>query len=105
MESAFLLYMPTYDAYCPICEEENEIVKPMSAPMPNCSVCGTQLTRLYHPTAVTYNASGFSATDYRFEREVGQERAARFYKQRDEILVRAKSGQLTPYETALEHAG
>ena len=105
MESAFLLPMPTYDAYCPTCEEENEIIKPMSAPMPRCSVCGTQMTRLYRPIAVTYNAPGFFATDYaRFEREIGQERAARFYKQRDEILIRAKSGRLTPYETALEKA-
>ena len=74
----------------------------MFAPMPDCPVCGMQLSRRYTATAVIYNAPDFNSTDTRFERQVGPERAARFRAQRDDVMTRAKAGKLTAYEKALE---
>lgn len=100
---SFVVSMPTYDARCPHCEDQHEIVKPMMAPMPTCPDCGTQLVRLYAPICVQYNAPGFHTTEYtRFEKQVGTERAARFRAQRDDAERRAKSGKLTEYERVLE---
>jgi predicted nucleic acid-binding Zn ribbon protein len=93
-----------YDAYCSDCDAYSEIQKAMTAPMPDCSVCGAQLRRVYRTAPpVFFHASGFYATDYEhFERQVGPERADKFRKSRDDAQARAKRGKLTSYEQALE---
>lgn len=74
----------------------------MRAPMPRCPTCNTRLDRVYQAPAVLFNSPGFHATDYRFDKQVGTERAARFRAQRNDAEARAKAGRLTPYERALE---
>ena len=93
-----------YDAFCPTCKEHSEIRKAMTAPMPQCPHCSTSLVRLHRTIpAVLFNAAGFYATDIaHLERQVGRERAERFWAQRADAEARAKAGWLTPYEKALE---
>jgi len=92
-----------YDAFCPNCQENSEIDKAMTAPMPKCRRCAAPLVRRYSAPAVLFNAPGFYATDIaHLERQVGRERAARFRAKRDDAEARAKAGRLTPYERALE---
>lgn len=76
----------------------------MAAAMPPCRVCGGALRRRWiAPPAVRYNAGGFYSTDYtRFESQVGKDRAAQFRAAKDDAERRAKRGQLTAYERALE---
>ncbi len=93
-----------YDVVCEKCKAETEIEKPMSAAMPKCAACGGQLRNAFTAAPpVQYRAAGFYATDVdHFKKQVGAERFARFEKQRDASLKRAKAGKLTPYEKALE---
>ena len=91
-----------YDVTCPTCGLTSEIQKAMNAPIPICPDCGSTRVRLYGVPIVHFDAPGFHATDSRLERQIGSERAARFRAQRDDAEARAKRGQLTPYERALE---
>lgn len=94
--------MAIYDTRCTKCKFEGEIEKSIHAALPRCPECGAQLRRVYHPTAVVYAATGFSATDGRLEKMVGHERYARFDAQRKDAESRARNGRLTAYEQALE---
>lgn len=92
-----------YDTICQSCKTTAEISKPMAAPLPPCHTCGGQLRRKFSVTPVIFNAPGFYETDVRhFEKQVGKERAAKFYAQRDDVLKRAKAGRLTDYEKRLD---
>ena len=52
---------------------------------------------------VHFAAAGFYHSDVtRFKSQVGTERFARFERQRDDAIRRAREGQLTDYEKALE---
>lgn len=91
-----------YSAKCEKCGEV-EIEKPMVAAFPLRHFCGGKVRRVFTPAQVIYAAPGFYSTDVtHFEKQVGKERAAKFYKQRDATLARAKAGRLTPYEKRLD---
>ena len=95
----------TYDARCPACGHREEISKPMTAPMPACSICGAQLQRVYTAAApVHYRAAGFYSTETSLDRQLTPERAAKFRAEKADIEKRAKAGRLTAYEKALEAA-
>lgn len=80
-----------------------EIVKRMDEPLPRCPRCGWRLARVYDAPPVHFNAAGFYASDVtRFKSQIGSERFARFEAQRASAERRAKAGQLTAYERALE---
>ncbi len=91
--------------YSAICEQcgNIEIEKPMTAVFPPQHICGGKMRRVYTPANIQYNAPGFYSTDVgHMEKQIGKERAAKFYKQRDNTLARAKAGRLTPYEKRFE---
>ena len=91
-----------YDATCSKCGHV-EIEKRMQARFPVRHMCGGHLQRVYNVTPVHFNAPGFYETDVRyFEKQVGKERATKFYAERDDIMRRAKAGRLTPYEKKLD---
>lgn len=91
-----------YDTHCKNCGLA-EIEKAMDAPLPRCSGCRGTLKRVFSNPAVVFNVGGFYSTDYRhMEKQIGNEKAARLRAQRDDAEKRAKSGQLTGYEKALE---
>ena len=94
----------TYDAECSNCGTI-EIEKPMNAAFPISHDCGGSLSRVYSPIAVHYNASGFHTFDYRFDSVVGSERAAKVRAKNADAESRARVGNLTPYEQALEREG
>jgi putative FmdB family regulatory protein len=94
--------MPTYDTRCTQCKFEGEIEKPREAALPACPDCGSELKRVYQPTAVHYAAAGFTATDGRLEKLVGPRRYARFAAQKKDVEARARQGRLTAYEKAVE---
>lgn len=53
--------------------------------------------------AVHFAAAGFYHSDVtRFKSQIGPERFARFERQRDDAIQRARDGRLTDYEKALE---
>jgi predicted nucleic acid-binding Zn ribbon protein len=91
-----------YDVQCKACGEQDEIDKPIRAPMPRCE-CGGELIRLYQPTPVHFRAGGFYTTDVsRLEKQIGRERFAKFERQKDGAEKRARAGRLTEYEKVLE---
>lgn len=94
--------MPTYDTRCEVCGNQEEISKPRHSPLPVCTQCGGSVKQVYHPTAISYQASGFFATDNRMEKLVGTKRARRFEAQKAEAIQRQHAGRLTPYEQSLE---
>jgi len=96
--------MPTYDARCTQCEFTDEIVKPREAALPACPDCGGELKQVYHVPVVHYAVSGFAATDGRLEKLVGHKRFADFEAKKHDAETRARRGQLTNYERALETA-
>jgi len=91
-----------YEATCSHCGPV-EIEKPMKARMPRRHTCGGMLTRRFSVPAVHFAAPGFYSTDVaRMQKQVGPERFAKFEKQKADADKRAKAGQLTGYEKALE---
>lgn len=94
--------MPTYDTHCVRCDFSGEIDKPREAALPRCPECGSSLKQVYHPPAIVYAASGFTATDTRLEKMIGKKRYARFAAQKSDAEQRARQGHLTEYERALE---
>lgn len=97
--------MVIYDA---ICSKHGhiEFTKPMTADWPETHPgCGGELVRAWagNVPTVVFNAPGFYTTDYEhFERQVGNERAAQFRAERNDIERRAARGQLTGRELSIE---
>ena len=93
-----------YDVTCEKCHKQDEIEKPMRAPLPRCAHCGGTLRRLFiQPPPVHYLSAGFFSTDIKhLQAQVGAERFAQFEAQRDDTLRRARAGRLTGYEKVLE---
>ena len=58
--------MPTYEYACTSCGQHIEVFQSFSDdPLAECSVCGGQLRKVFHPVGIVFRGSGFYVTDSR----------------------------------------
>jgi len=57
--------MPIYEYSCINCDTTEEITRKFDDPeiLPQCSICGYKMARVYTPTGIQFNGSGFYKTD------------------------------------------
>lgn len=57
--------MPIYGYECTLCNEQFEVVQPITAePLSRHEACGGTLRRLVYPAGIVFRGSGFHVNDY-----------------------------------------
>ncbi|HMB01855.1 MAG TPA: FmdB family zinc ribbon protein [Spirochaetota bacterium] len=66
--------MPTYEYYCPDCQQKYNKFQPISAkPYIKCPNCGKKINRsIAGGTGIIFKGSGFYTTDYKKKEKSGQ---------------------------------
>lgn len=58
--------MPRYDFRCNACGMLEEVTRPMAnaGDPAHCSICGTEMVRIFFAPSIQYKCDGFHQTDY-----------------------------------------